>query len=477
MKKIFFLIFMLNCFISNCQTWVNNQAANYGISVPNLTVQGTAFVASDSTIYNYRSHYAIDAKHNYLYVADFSGHRVLRFNYPITKNQPKATLVFGQPSFNSIVGNTSQSQFIMPCGIAVDSVSGTLWVLDGGAHRILRFDSAHKATTNGINADQVLGQFNFFNGSPGISQSTFSIDVTYEDGNLLFYDHATGSLWIADNANNRALCFNNAKTLANGAPANMVIGQANFTSVSSGCSAALFGGLPLGITMIGNSLFVSDRYNHRVLRFDNIYSKPNGGSADAVFGQSNFTTSTAGCSATQMSIPTGITADNTKLYVSEWFNGRITIFNNATTNTVATNVLWAATLNSPGSSGCSPTSGFFCESLTIDPVYNQLFIGDPQNKRIMVYNAGVVSGITNEKARKNEFLLYPNPTSGELILKTEQKENLQIVVYNVLGEIILKQNILETESKISLKEHATGIYFVKILENGKPLHNSKIIKQ
>ncbi len=73
--------------------------------------------------------------------------------------------------------------------------------------------------------------------------------------------------------------------------------------------------------------------------------------------------------------------------------------------------------------------------------------------------------------------LYPNPTSGELILKTEQKENLIFEIYNVIGQQILKQKITEAETKIDLKEQANGIYFVKVLEEGKTIYNLKIIKQ
>jgi sugar lactone lactonase YvrE len=77
----------------------------------------------------------------------------------------------------------------------------------------------------------------------------------------------------------------------------------------------------------------------------------------------------------------------------------------------------------------------------------------------------------------NAIQLYPNPTSGEVILRTGQKENSLVEIYNVIGEIILKQNILESETKIDLKEKANGIYFLKVIVNGSTIYFSKVIKQ
>ena len=44
---------------------------------------------------------AIDSAHGKLYVLDSGNHRVLRFAYPVSTNQPAAELVFGQPDFIS----------------------------------------------------------------------------------------------------------------------------------------------------------------------------------------------------------------------------------------------------------------------------------------------------------------------------------------------------------------------------------------
>jgi sugar lactone lactonase YvrE len=472
MKKTYLLILLLSNLILNSQTWVDCQNANYVISGATLTAQGNGnWTPTDSTIKGNQSHFAIDPKHKFLYLADRDGNRVLRFTYPITKNQPKANLVYGQTAFNTSNGNTSANTLITPLGVAVDSISGTLWILDGGNNRVLRFDSAHKNTVNGPSANQVLGQFSFSSNSPGTSQTTFTIDIYSATGNLLYYDHATGNLWVGDNSNNRVLLFNNAKSLSNGAPASAVLGQPGYTTTSSACNSSRFGGLVSGVTMIGNSLFVCDRFNHRVLRFDNVYSKPNGAPADAVFGQTSFTTNAAGCSAIQMNIPVGITSDYSKLYITEQFNNRITIFNSALTNTIASNVLWANNVSSPGNNGATPSSGMLCESITMDPIYKQLLIADAQNKRIMVFNSGISSDIMNYKESSlNSVSLYPNPTSGIVTLKA--KTGLPISVYNIMGELILNSELKTDTIELDLNNQANGIYIVRIGSVAK-----KIIKE
>ena len=73
--------------------------------------------------------------------------------------------------------------------------------------------------------------------------------------------------------------------------------------------------------------------------------------------------------------------------------------------------------------------------------------------------------------------VFPNPTTGEFILRTKQKDNSIIEIYNSIGQKLLSQKITEPETKLNLKEFADGIYFVKVFENGKSIYHSKLIKQ
>ncbi len=86
------------------------------------------------------------------------------------------------------------------------------------------------------------------------------------------------------------------------------------------------------------------------------------------------------------------------------------------------------------------------------------------------------TGINLNQINSYGISLYPNPTSGELILKSSQ-ENLSVEIYNVIAEMILTQKITEAETKLDLKEFAKGIYFVEISEAGKLIYIQKIIKE
>ena len=99
---------------------------------------------------------------------------------------------------------------------------------------------------------------------------------------------SAGRLWVADYGNNRVLRFDHAASKADGADADGVLGQPGFTSDSQGSGQS---GMyrPIGVSGDPEGrLWVAEMNNNRVLRFDQAASKPNGGSADGVLGQPGF---------------------------------------------------------------------------------------------------------------------------------------------------------------------------------------------
>lgn len=210
-----------------------------------------------------------------------------------------------------------------PSGLAIDPTTGKVFVADTFNHRILRFPNA-ASITNGAAAEAVLGQANL---------TTTPVEAVTAQGmerpGALFVD-SLGRLWVADRNNARVLRFSSASTLANHSPADRVYGQPDFTSNQFNVTAS---GMinPTGVWVdSGDRLWVADEASCRVLRFDNISSKPNGAAADGVLGQPDLTSGVQGSGATGLERPMAIAISNRgSLFVACERGNRVVRFDQA----------------------------------------------------------------------------------------------------------------------------------------------------
>jgi sugar lactone lactonase YvrE len=265
---------------------------------------------------------AIDPISGKLFVAVPTQNRVLRFaNAAALASGANAEAVLGQINFTGTGAATTQTGMSGPNGVSVDR-QGRLWVADSSNHRVLRFDGA-ATLANGAPADRVFGQANFTSGSFGSGQAGFYFPYA------VFAD-ALGNLWVSDYVNNRVLRFANAAALGNGASASAVLGQPTFAIISAGTTQAKMqrpGGLFLDS---GGRLWVADPDNRRVLRFNAAAGLASGSPADGVLGQANFTSSVAGVGPAALDTPIGVAADAVgTLYVTDRANHRVLLFQNA----------------------------------------------------------------------------------------------------------------------------------------------------
>jgi sugar lactone lactonase YvrE len=226
----------------------------------------------------------LDAKGR-LWVPDFAGNRVLRFDFAsVRDSSPGADRVYGQPDFTTGTPSTTAAKMSLPYDVCVDSAD-RLWVADRGNNRVLRFDSI-TTKPSGAAADGVLGQPNFTTSAAGSGNNglQFPSGVTIS---------ASGALFVTCRSGNRIMRFDNASGLGANAAANAVLGQPDFTTVTDGITAAKMN-RPFGAWITpDDSLWVADRSNNRLLRFNNASTKPSGAAADGVLGQPDFTTNLA----------------------------------------------------------------------------------------------------------------------------------------------------------------------------------------
>ncbi len=288
----------------------------------------------------------------------------------IWKNFDDATVILGRRDL------PSPSNFYQPQDIAVNAASGKVFVVDGGNNRVLRFSSA-AALANGVAAEAVFGQPDLFSCDPGLGQGRLnSPQAAAVD--------AAGHLWVTDTDNIRVLRWDNADTATSGALAAQVLGQPDFNTRDGHVTQD---GLlrPGGLTVdsLGH-LWVVDYFNNRVLRYDNPSSKGNGGAADGLLGQALFTTRSSGTSANQFDFPYDVVADaQGRLWVSDFGNARILRFDApaAQIQPVANGVLGQPDFISSDSGGGPAQNN---RVITIEVTQSgSLFALDSQNSRIL----------------------------------------------------------------------------------------------
>ena len=78
---------------------------------------------------------------------------------------------------------------------------------------------------------------------------------------------------------------------------------------------------------------------------------------------------------------------------------------------------------------------------------------------------------------KLDFELFPNPSSENLFIQlSDATDDTTVSFFNYLGKNILTQKISNENNKISISGLSSGVYFVKVVSDGKA-GLKKFIKQ
>lgn len=351
----------------------------------------------------------------------------------------KANLVLGQDSFTATTPNVGANRFNLPVGIATDGTR--LAVADTLNNRVLIWNSL--PTVNGQLADVAVGQ-------PRLDQNKTPV-VT--DAKSLRAPQGVwlngGRLFVADSQNHRVLIWNSVPT-SNEQPADVVLGQNNFTdnvaldpvmqNVTITASTTL---TPTSVSSDGVRLFVTDLGLNRVLIWNSIPTR-NNQPADVVIGQPDFSESISNnvaklCEPTDLdrdevddtdengnllypfrcnrtvNFPRFALSDGRRLFVADGGNDRVLIFNTIPTangapadiilgqpdqfqSTVssATDLFHPLLRQSAADIVATPTS------LAWDGT--NLYVADPSNRRIMVFTEGEalipINGVRNAASRE-----------------------------------------------------------------------------
>ena len=304
-----------------------------------------------------------------LAVADTNNNRVLLWNQVPILNDTPPDLVLGQDDLTTKTPSTSPSGMRGPQGVWL--ADNKLFVADSQNSRVLIWNSI--PTSNGQPPDVVVGQ-------PDLD-TRHEADLTqgvYDPDEKRLLDPVSvtvseGMMFVADLGFSRVLIYFSVPTV-NFAPADLVIGQPDFTSNTPNNSEALCEALgpldddgsrsenetfpsnlpfapriapvrgeidpdqeryprrcertlswPRFAFSDGQRLFVADSGNDRILVFDQIPTE-NAPEADLVIGQPNFVQLTESDGPGSVRSPSSMAYDGQNLYVADPFSRRILVF-------------------------------------------------------------------------------------------------------------------------------------------------------
>lgn len=294
-------------------------------------------------------------------------------------NGQAANLVLGQSDFVTATSGLSQTKFNFPRGVAVDAATGKVFVSDAVNDRVLRFASSASLAT-GAAAEAVLGQSDFVSGASATAQTGMNSPTG------ICVD-SSGRLWVADRGNHRVLRFESAATKVSGSPADGVLGQVLFTTAVSAAGATGMNG-PGGVaTNSTGTLWVTDKDNNRVLRFDNAALKANGAAADSVLGQPDFATVTSSTMVNKMATPFDVAISSADvLWVSDQANNRVLRFDGAASLGIGApaNGVLGQTDFVTNTGGTTAAKFQFSLGLDLDSS-GALYVADFNNNRVLIF--------------------------------------------------------------------------------------------
>ena len=294
--------------------------------------------------------------------------------------------------------------------IAVVGGVSYLFMTDSINNRVLAFEASDNGTPIDLKADFVLGQPNFDVDTPSTSATIM------DDPRGIIFDVSTSSLFVSDTDNDRVLMFDLSSGMSNGMAASAVLGQAVFTTGGSGRTQIRLRQprkLALGTVAGTRYLFVADKSNDRIMLFNISDGVTTGELAAHVLGAPNFTQNFSGAAQNKLSNPEGVDFDQAsqRLFVADGTADRVLVWDLSAGIVDGMNASfllgqssWTAT-----SSGLSASEFRDAYDVDYDSARDILWVVDLGNNRITGFDLS--AGITNNM-NATYVIGQPNFTSG-----------------------------------------------------------------
>jgi hypothetical protein len=114
-------------------------------------------------------------------------------------------------------------------------------------------------------------------------------------------------------------------------------------------------------------------------------------------------------------------------------------------------------------------------------IFNPQITNDPDGFQTMIYGTQPFVGyiyrntpiLSVDDFKENEIYMYPNPTSGTLIIQSKTPIFL-IEIYNLLGQLVKSYS---KENTIDISSVDQGIYFIKVMDESGNIGSQKVVKK
>ena len=328
-----------------------------------------------------------------LFACDTGHHRLLVWSKTPQTDHAPADFLIGQPSFahegRNAKGEVGAATLNVPTGIA--AMDDVLVVADAWNHRVLIWHG-FPARANQP-ADVVLGQKDFAGGLANRGADHCRADTLNWCYGVAILG---GRLFVADTGNRRLLGWGGIPQ-RNGTPADLVLGQNDFTTRDENAGeggGALGMRWPHSIVEHLGQLLVSDAGNNRIMGW-NVMPRANGTPCDMVLGQSLLSGQDHNQAAywptsQSLNMPYGLALFGRRLVAADTANSRLLGWD---ADAIATNApaLWLAGQHGFTDKGDNrwggPRRDSVCWPYGLDACGETLVVADSGNNRILLWEA------------------------------------------------------------------------------------------
>ena len=389
-----------------------------------------------------------DASGNF-YIADALNHRIRK----ITPSGVITTFAgTGTPGYSGDGGPATSAEFHRPSDVAIDA-AGNIYVADENNFTI------RKINTSGIVSTIAGTGVSGYSGDNGPATAAL-----LSAANTVSTDH-TGNIYIGQYLSNTIRKIDASGIITTFAGISGFTGSSGDGGPAS--SALLYNPAKVIVDNAGN-VYIADEYNQKIRMVTPT------GIISTVVGNGTAGYSGDGGPATLASINycEYIQVDASgNLYIADKLNERLRMVN---TSGIISTIAGNGVAGYAGDGGNPLLANLQTpETITIGPNGN-IFVSDWANnaiREIIDPCHSPLAGINNyaaSKLNKNEILVYPNPTSGNLTVDVENStETSSYSIYNIMGQEVLAGKISPENNHIDLTMLSNGLYTLIVTQNGK----------